>query len=104
MPVSILKVRLGTKAQVVLPKEARQALGLKPGDTFAFVIDGDDVRVVRAPADGDDPFACFSEWASDADRKGMPTFDQFDVVRWVWRLLKVKDAQPRPRRCSPWRP
>ncbi|HEX9558485.1 MAG TPA: AbrB/MazE/SpoVT family DNA-binding domain-containing protein [Reyranella sp.] len=70
MPASIRKVRLGAKAQVVLPKEARQALGLKPGDSFAFVIDGDDVRVVRVPADGDDPFACFSEWASDADRKG----------------------------------
>jgi antitoxin PrlF len=67
--VSIRKARLGAKAQVVLPKEARQALGLKPGDTFAFVIDGAEVRVVRA-AEGDDPFACFSEWASEADRKG----------------------------------
>lgn len=70
MVASIRKARLGAKAQVVLPKEAREALGLKPGDTFAFVIDGADVRVVRAPAEGDDPFACFSEWASDADRKG----------------------------------
>jgi antitoxin PrlF len=70
MPASIRKARLGAKAQVVLPKEARQALGLKPGDSFAFVVDGDDVRIIRAPADGDDPFACFSEWASDADRKG----------------------------------
>jgi len=69
MPASIRKARLGAKAQVVLPKEARQALGLKPGDSFAFVVDGDDVRIIRAPADGDDP-ACFSEWASDADRKG----------------------------------
>ena len=58
MPASIRKARLGAKAQVVLPKEARQAVGLKPGDSFAFVIDGDD------------PFACFSEWASSADRKG----------------------------------
>jgi antitoxin PrlF len=70
MAVTIRKVRLGAKAQVVIPKEARHALGLKPGDTFAFVIDGEDIRVVRAPAEGDDPFACFSEWASEADRKG----------------------------------
>jgi antitoxin PrlF len=70
MAVSIRKARLGAKAQVVLPKEARQALGLKPGDTFAFVIDGMEVRITRAPAEGDDPFACFSEWASEADRKG----------------------------------
>jgi antitoxin PrlF len=67
---TIRKVKLGAKAQIVLPKEARQALGLKPGDSFAFVIDGEDIRVVRAPAEGDDPFTCFSEWASEADRKG----------------------------------
>jgi antitoxin PrlF len=70
MLATIRKVRLGAKAQVVLPKEARQALGPKPGVTFAFVIDGEDIRVVRASTQGDDPFACFSEWASDADRKG----------------------------------
>ena len=70
MAISVRKARLGAKAQVVLPKEARQALGLKPGDSFAFVIDGAEVRVVRLPAEGDDPFACFSEWASEADRRG----------------------------------
>ena len=70
MPASVRKVRLGAKAQIVLPKEAREALGLKLGDTLAFVIDGADVRVVRAPSEGDDPFACFSEWASEADKKG----------------------------------
>jgi antitoxin PrlF len=70
MAATIRRARLGAKAQVVLPKEARKALGLKPGDAFAFVIKGDDVRVIRAPAEGDDPFACFSEWNSDADRKG----------------------------------
>jgi antitoxin PrlF len=70
MAATLRKVRLGAKAQVVLPKEAREALGLKVGDSFAFLIDGEDIRVVRAPAEGDDPFASFSEWASDADRKG----------------------------------
>lgn len=69
-PVTVHKTRLGAKAQIVLPKEARLALGLKPGDAFAFAIRGDDVRVIRAPAEGDDPFACFSEWASQADRDG----------------------------------
>jgi antitoxin PrlF len=70
MAVTVCKVRLGAKAQIVLPKEARQALDLRPGDSFAFVIDGEEVRVVRAPAESVDPFACFSEWTSDADRKG----------------------------------
>src|SRR5258708_9460033 len=68
--VSVRKARLGAKAQVVLPKEARQAVGLRPGDSFAFIIDGSEVRVVRVPTEGDDPFAFFSAWASEADRKG----------------------------------
>jgi antitoxin PrlF len=70
VPATLLRVRLGAKGRVVLPKEARQALGLKRGDSFAFLIDGDDIRLVRAPAEGHDPFAAFSEWTSDADRKG----------------------------------
>ena len=70
MANSMLKARLGVKAQVVLPKPVREVLGLRPGDEFAFVIRDGEVRVVRAPAEGDDPFACFTEWASVADRKG----------------------------------
>ena len=37
-----------TKGQVTLPKEFRDALGLKPGDRVAFTKDGDGVRVTRA--------------------------------------------------------
>jgi antitoxin PrlF len=55
---------------VVLPKPVREALKLKPGDEFAFLIRDGDVRVIPAPAVGEDPFACFTEWASEADRKG----------------------------------
>ena len=70
MADATLKARLGVKSQVVVPKAVRAALGLKPGDTFAFIVRGDEVRLVRALAEGDDPFACFTEWASEADRKG----------------------------------
>jgi antitoxin PrlF len=66
----IVRARLGVKSQMVLPKPVREVLGLVPGDEFAFVINGGEVRIARAPAGGDDPFACFTEWASDADRKG----------------------------------
>ena len=67
--VTVHRAKLGAKAQLVLPKEVRGALGLKPGDSVAFLI-GEDVRVVRTPAAGDDRFVIFSEWASDADYKG----------------------------------
>jgi antitoxin PrlF len=70
MTDTVLRTRLGVKAQVVVPKAVREALGLKPGDAFAFVIHGREVKVIPAPAEGDDPFACFTEWASAADRKG----------------------------------
>lgn len=67
---TVRKVKLGAKARFTLPKEVRQSLGLKPGDSFAFVIAGADIRVVRTAAEGGDPFVTFSEWASEADRKG----------------------------------
>jgi antitoxin PrlF len=70
MVVATVRARLGVKSQMVMPKKVRDALDLKPGDEFAFVISGGEVKVVRAPPSGDDPFACFSEWASEADRKG----------------------------------
>jgi hypothetical protein len=42
----------------------------KRGREFAFVIHGYEVKIIAAPAEEDDPFACFTEWASEADRKG----------------------------------
>lgn len=38
---------LTTKGQVTIPAEVRRRLGLHPGDRVAFVVDGDDVRLVR---------------------------------------------------------
>ena len=34
-----------SKGQVTVPAEVRRHLGIKPGATVAFVIDGDEVRV-----------------------------------------------------------
>ena len=70
MANAMIRARLGVKSQMVLPKRVREVLHLKPGDEFAFLINDDEVRVVTVPAQGDDPFACFTEWASEADRKG----------------------------------
>ena len=38
---------LTSKGQVTIPAEVRRRLGLKPGDRVAFIIDGDEVRLVR---------------------------------------------------------
>lgn len=58
--------RVTSKAQTTIPRSVRAALGLKQGDRVAYQIDGERVILTRADA-ADDPFATFSEWASDAD-------------------------------------
>ena len=69
---SFVTSRLGVKSQTVLPKEVRAALRVSPGDQIGYSIRGGRVilTAVRAPQPEDDPFACFDEWASEADREG----------------------------------
>jgi AbrB family looped-hinge helix DNA binding protein len=38
--------RVGAKGQVVIPKELRDALGLRPGSEVGFERDGDGVRIL----------------------------------------------------------
>ena len=40
---------LSSKNQIVVPKEARQALGLKSGDKLIVTVLGDDLIVMRKP-------------------------------------------------------
>ena len=63
--------KLSSKSQVTLPKEIRDALGARPGDTIVYEVEGNVVRLKRL-----EPFdAAFhkalsntlSEWASDED-------------------------------------
>ncbi|MEA1653016.1 type II toxin-antitoxin system PrlF family antitoxin [Nitrospirillum sp. BR 11164] len=62
--------KLTSKAQTTIPQAVRAALHLKEGDEIVYVIDGDRVVLTRAAKDQlDDPFATFSEWASEADRR-----------------------------------
>ena len=40
---------LSAKNQIVIPREAREALGLKPGDKLLVVVRGDRVIVLQKP-------------------------------------------------------
>jgi AbrB family looped-hinge helix DNA binding protein len=40
---------LSTKNQIVIPREAREALGLKPGDKILVIVKGANVLVLRRP-------------------------------------------------------
>lgn len=63
--------KLTTKSQTTIPKPVRSALRLEPGDEIVYeIVDEDRVMLTKASLDAmDDPFATFSEWASDADRE-----------------------------------
>ena len=43
----MLESTLTSKGQTTLPKEVREALGLKPGDKVRYLVTGDEVRVVK---------------------------------------------------------
>jgi antitoxin PrlF len=62
--------KVSVKSQTVIPREVRDKLGLKPGDTLRYRLTEDGVLVDKAPAtEVDDPFVSFSEWSSEADEK-----------------------------------
>jgi AbrB family looped-hinge helix DNA binding protein len=40
---------VSSKNQIVIPREARKALGVKPGDKLVVVVQGDRVMVLQKP-------------------------------------------------------
>jgi AbrB family looped-hinge helix DNA binding protein len=40
---------ISTKNQIVIPREAREALGVKPGDKLVVIVQGDSVIVLQKP-------------------------------------------------------
>ncbi len=62
--------KLTSKAQTTIPAPVRTALRLRAGDELVYSVEGD--RVVLTKGDrrpGDDPFATFDEWSSEADQR-----------------------------------
>jgi antitoxin PrlF len=65
LPAAFSKVSV--KSQTVIPREVREQLKLKPGDTLRYRMTEDGILLDKATETGDDPFAAFSEWTSEAD-------------------------------------
>jgi antitoxin PrlF len=60
--------KLSSKAQTVVPREIRERLGLKPGDTLRYRVTEAGILIEKARGDAEeDPFATFVEWASPED-------------------------------------
>jgi len=47
--VSVVLVKLSERNQMVLPKEAREALGIKPGGRVVVVVEEEGVRLLPEP-------------------------------------------------------
>lgn len=50
----VVSVKMSSKNQIVVPKAARDALGLEPGDRLAVTVEGDHVRMEKLPPDLED--------------------------------------------------
>jgi AbrB family looped-hinge helix DNA binding protein len=61
--------KVSVKSQTVIPREVREQLKLKPGDTLRYRITNNGILLDKATEAGDDPFVSFSEWTSEADEK-----------------------------------
>jgi antitoxin PrlF len=57
--------QVSAKARTVIPREVRERLALKPGDTLRYRLTENGVLLDKAPSkEPDGPFATFSEWSS----------------------------------------
>ena len=62
--------KLTSKAQTTIPSPVRAALHLKEGDELLYSIEQGRVILTKAGRGrSEDPFACFDEWSSEADRR-----------------------------------
>jgi antitoxin PrlF len=58
--------KLSVEGRTVIPREVREHLKLKVGDTLRYRVTDHGILLDKAAKTGD-PFAAFSEWASEAD-------------------------------------
>jgi antitoxin PrlF len=62
--------KITSKSQTVIPKAVREKLGLRPGDLLRYKLEKNGVTIERVHDEmQDDPFATFTEWASEADER-----------------------------------
>lgn len=78
--------KMSSRGQVVIPENIRERLGLRPGDQFVVVADGDAVILKTiAPPSAEDFEALLSEARRQARRAGMQRSDIKRAIRDVRR-------------------
>jgi len=61
--------KVSVNSRTVIPHEVSERLKQKPGDTLRYRVTDNGILLDKATEAGDDPFAAFSEWTSEADEK-----------------------------------
>jgi len=60
--------KVSVNGHTAIPREGREQLGLRAGDTLRYRLTSKGVMIDKAPVnEADDSFATFSEWSSEAD-------------------------------------
>ena len=83
--------RITSKGQTTIPKEVRDQLGLEPGDTLSYEVQGRAVmvrKVERFDAAWQQAIAgTLEEWNSPEDDEA------FQARRFIERLCEIRDAE-----------
>jgi AbrB family looped-hinge helix DNA binding protein len=61
--------KVSVRSQTVIPREIRDQLKLKPGDTLRYRMTVAGIVLDKVSEAADDPFVSFSEWASEIDEE-----------------------------------
>jgi antitoxin PrlF len=68
--MNVVFSKITSKSQTVIPREVRERLDLKPGDSVRYAVTASGVQITKADKSAqDDPFAVFAEWSGEADEK-----------------------------------
>jgi antitoxin PrlF len=60
--------KVSIRGQTVIPREVRERLNLKPGDTLRYRMTEGGILLDKV-TEASEPLAVFSEWTSEADEK-----------------------------------
>ena len=61
--------KVSANGRTTIPREVREQLKLKPGDTLRYRMIADGILLDKPIKASEVPFAAFSEWTSEADEK-----------------------------------
>lgn len=71
--------RVMAKGQVTIPKNVREALGIKTGDRVTFIVDGSSVRVINSTVYALMRFQ--EQMKGEAQKAGF--YSEEDVAEWI---------------------